>query len=240
MSDNTLSPTVAPFQGFPREGLEFLCALEQNNDKLWFDEHRSAYERHLLEPAKAFVNAVGVPLRQFAKDVRAEPRVNGSIFRINRDTRFSKDKTPYKTHLDLWFWEGDGRSWGCSGFFFRLKPDSLILGAGIHQFEGGLLEAYRHAVIDPDAGASLATLVDGLRSRGYDVGGESYKKVPRGFPADHARKQLLLHSGLTASVTRPAPLQAQAASFVDLCAQQFEAMADLHTWLVKLTERAPA
>ena len=63
-----------------------------------------------------------------------EPRINGSLFRINRDIRFSKDKSPYKAHLDLWFWEGEHRGWESPGFFFRLTPTKLMLGAGMHQF----------------------------------------------------------------------------------------------------------
>src|SRR5439155_1012176 len=80
--------------------------------------------------------------------LRADPRVNGSILRINRDTRFSNDKRPYKTHLDLWLWEGDGPSRGCSGFFLRLEADRVGYGAGMHHFEKGMLAGYRAAVDD--------------------------------------------------------------------------------------------
>jgi uncharacterized protein (DUF2461 family) len=78
--------------------------------------------------------------------------VHGSIFAINRDTRFSADKMPYKTHLDLWFWQGPGPSRERPGYFFRLTPERLILGAGMHAFSDGALERYRRAVLDDELG----------------------------------------------------------------------------------------
>ena len=107
---------------FSDETLRFLSALATNNSKTWFDAHRSAYEQHLLAPAKAFVADMGEALRELAPDVHAEPRVNGSIFRINRDTRFSKDKRPYKDYLALWFWQGRRRSRECPGYYLSLRP----------------------------------------------------------------------------------------------------------------------
>jgi uncharacterized protein (TIGR02453 family) len=95
--------TSTAFAGFPPEGLAFLEGLGRDNTKAYFDAHRATYESALLEPAKAFVVALGEELRaRVSPGIRAEPRVNGSILRINRDTRFSADKTPYKDHLDLW------------------------------------------------------------------------------------------------------------------------------------------
>jgi uncharacterized protein (TIGR02453 family) len=120
------------FEGFPREALAFLAALAENNEREWFAAHRDEYESTLLEPARDFVVETGEELRGRGLDVHADPRVNGSIFRINRDTRFSKDKRPYKTHLDLWLWQGEGPSRSCPGFFFRLSPEALLLGSGKH------------------------------------------------------------------------------------------------------------
>ena len=90
--------------------------------------------------------------------------------RINRDIRFSKDKSPYKDHLDLWFWSGDRKGWDCSGFFFRLTPARLMLGAGIHGFAPPTLARYRSAVLDPKRGEALARAVAAVRKAGYEVG----------------------------------------------------------------------
>jgi uncharacterized protein (TIGR02453 family) len=104
------------FGGFPKETLAFLSDIREHNNKPWFEEHRAEYERYFLEPAKAFVVAAGDRLQEIVPIIRAEPRVLGSIIRINRDTRFSPDKRPYKDHLDLWFWEGDRKA-AASGFY---------------------------------------------------------------------------------------------------------------------------
>src|SRR5918998_456518 len=114
---------------FPRATLDFLTDLRANNSREWFDANRARYERDLVAPAKAFVTAAAPLLDRLAPGISAEPRVLGSIFRINRDTRFSPDKRPYKAHLDLWFWHGR-RSDAASGLFLRLTPDELSVGAG--------------------------------------------------------------------------------------------------------------
>jgi len=120
-------PTDTAFRGFPREGLEFLAGLAEDNSRAYFDAHRDIYEAALLAPAKAFVVALGEELRaRVAPGLRAEPRVNGSILRINRDTRFTTDKRPYKEHLDFWFWEGDGPSRAYPGLFVRLRQPAVI------------------------------------------------------------------------------------------------------------------
>src|SRR3954452_17864567 len=102
-------PTDTAFAGFPREGLEFLAGLAGDNSRAYFDAHRDVYKRALLAPAKAFVVALGEePPARVARGLRAEPRVNGSILRMNRATSFTNDKRPYKDLLVFWFWEGDG------------------------------------------------------------------------------------------------------------------------------------
>jgi len=124
------------FAGFPREGLEFLEGLAKDNTREYFDIHRDTYQSALLQPAKDFVVALGEELQaRVAPGIRAEPRINGSILRINRDTRFSADKRPYKEHVDFWFWEGGAPSRERPGLFMRLRPATVTLGAGMHRFE---------------------------------------------------------------------------------------------------------
>ena len=89
--------------------------LRAHNEKAWFDAHRDDYERVFLAPALAFAEALGPRLRNIELDVNVEPRVNGSLMRINRDIRFSKDKSPYKDHMDLWFWTGRSEGLGQLG-----------------------------------------------------------------------------------------------------------------------------
>src|SRR3954453_11454935 len=129
-------PTDTAFAGFPRDGLEFLAGLAEDNSRAYFDAHRDVYEGALLAPAKAFVVALGEELRaRVAPGLRAEPRVNGSILRINRDTPCTNGKRPFKARPHGWFWEGAGPSRASPGLFLRLRPAAAGLGAGIHRFE---------------------------------------------------------------------------------------------------------
>jgi uncharacterized protein (TIGR02453 family) len=223
-----------PFEGFPPEGLHFLAGLAEHNEKAWFDEHRVEYERGLLEPARDFVEAMGVELEAVYPGVNADPRVNGSIMRINRDTRFSKDKRPFKTHLDLWFWEGVGPSRTRPGFWFRLTPKQLILGAGRHHFEPPLLARYREAVVDERLGPALSEAVDQVQAAGYELGGRHYKRPPAGFDAPPERADLLLHDGLFAGVELPLPEETHTARFPAFCAGYYARLAPLVRWLARL------
>ena len=218
------------FDGFDRGLLRFLTDLRANNERDWFHAHRDEYEALLLEPARDFVEALGPELRVFVPEVAAEPRVNGSIFRIARDTRFSKDKRPYKDHLDLWFWVGERRRG--PGFWFRLSPEELLLGGGMHHFDPGQLERYRTAVVDEERGATLRDEVERLRAAGYDIGGQRYKRTPRGFEAPEDRADLLLHEGVFGWVGfSPVPGEVFAAGFPRFCAERYRPLARLVEWL---------
>jgi uncharacterized protein (TIGR02453 family) len=95
------------FNGFPKECIEFFRDLEKNNDKRWFEQHKEQYEKQVQTPSRYFVVDLGRKLQKIAPNVVADPRVNRSLFKIHRDTRFSPDKTPFKTNLGLWLWEGE-------------------------------------------------------------------------------------------------------------------------------------
>jgi uncharacterized protein (TIGR02453 family) len=223
------------FDGFAPGALDFLSGLAQNNDRAWFTQHRDEYEQLLLEPARDLVVALGEELDRRGLAVHADPRVNGSIFRINRDTRFSKDKTPYKTHLDLWVWQGEGPSRLCPGFFFRLTSDALLLGAGKHHFEPPLLERYRAAVAEPARGGALVEAVEAVERAGHELGGRRYKRQPAGYEAEGRRAELLLHDGLFAyTELRPAPPETHTRELPSLCAQRFAELEPVQAWLVAL------
>ncbi|MCP4807723.1 MAG: DUF2461 domain-containing protein [Proteobacteria bacterium] len=169
---------MSDFAGFPTKTITFLSELGANNDRDWFKAHRAEYEAHWVAPAKAMVAAMVPEFAEFAPAVHCDPRINGSIFRLNRDTRISKDKTPYKTQVDLWFWEGEDRGRENAGFFFRLTSAGVLLGAGMHGLQKVPLQRYRDAV-NTD-GARLQGILDTIEGHGFHVEGESTKRVPRG------------------------------------------------------------
>ena len=220
------------FSGVSKQTLAFLRGLQQHNDKTWFDAHRAEYEQHYVEQGVALVEALGPRLQKLAPGIRFEGRVNGSLFRIHRDVRFSKDRTPYKAHLDLWFWEGDRKGWNAPGFFFRLAPASLILGCGMHRFEPEQLVRYDEAVLAPGPGRALARLLEGISAKSYEVGKPERKTVPRGLPADHERAELLRHDGLTVMLESRLPAELNSAAFIDYCVAHYRRFLPVHEWLL--------
>jgi len=224
--------TPGAFTGFPDETFRFLREIAKHNDKAWLDAHRDLYETGYVAPARAFVAALGPELRSVSKTVSFDPKVNGSLFRIHRDVRFSNDKTPYKTHLDLWFWEGKRRGWEAPGLYIRMTPKTFMVGGGMHGLDKDALARYRDAVDSQKSGAALVKLVADLRERGYTIGGATRKKVPRGYEPDHPRAALLLHDSLFAGVDGPHPKEISSKKLVAFCVRHFASIAPLNRWLI--------
>ncbi len=225
------------FTGFSPDSTAFLRALATNNRRDWFEAHRAGYESLLLEPARGLVVELGARLRDLSPAIHADPRVNGSILRLNRDSRFLRNQPPYKTHLDLWFWDGPGASREHSGYFLRLTPAELLLGAGRHRFDGLALERFRAAVADQRLGGRLDQALRRIRTAGpYSLEGRTLKRAPAGTDAAGPRSELLLHTGLWAQLRlEEHPRQMFAAGFADYCFEHFRQLRPLHDWLVAVT-----
>lgn len=174
------------FAGFPASVLEFLRGIAANNSRPWYEAHRSTFESAWLDPARDFVVEVADALRPDVPEIGAEPKVNGSIIRLQRDTRFSHDKRPYKDHLDLWWWVGGATERRAPGFFVRLIAEHLYLGGGSHGFEDALLLRYRRAIGDGEEGERLAGLLAELRREGgWQIAEPVLKRVPAPYAVDH-------------------------------------------------------
>ena len=124
-------PKTTAFNGFSSETVKFFEKLKTNNNKTWFEKNRDIYEKFVLQPSKTFVEAMGEEMRKFAPKIIAVPKVNGSLFRINRDTRFSADKNPYKANMGILFWEGLRPKMESSGYYFHFEPPKIMLAAGL-------------------------------------------------------------------------------------------------------------
>jgi len=223
---------MTEFAGFPEATTDFLSSLAAHNSKVWFDAHRAEYEEHWLAPARRFVAAAGAELIDLSPNINAEPRVNGSIFRINRDIRFSKDKTPYRTTLDFWFWEGE-RKRAVSGYFMRITPTEFGIGAGAHGFDKDRLASYRRAVVDPRQSRTLEHAVDAVEAHGWPAAGEHYKQLPRGFEADDAfEERFLRYSALWASQDELIPKALRSRRLIRYCMNRWTKLEPLHRWLV--------
>ena len=223
---------MTDFAGFPRGTVLFLQDIAANNTKPWFDDHRTDYEASWLDPARSFVVAMGERLADVVPEIVAEPKVNGSIRRINRDTRFSKDKTPYKDHLDIGFWEGDRKN-VLSGFWLRIDPETLGLGVGVHGFDKTRLDRFRDAVVDRKKSESLGHAVAAVEASGNALHGEHYKRVPAGYePANEFQERFVRFASLHTGSQVAHPKQLHSAQFVDWLMARWEAQLPLHRWLV--------
>ena len=219
------------FTGFPRVTFDFLEGLAAHNEKAWFDAHRADYEAGYLAPSFAFIETIGPRLKALSPEVQFSPKVNGSLWRINRDVRFSKDKVPYKTWIGLWFWHGERRSWDQPGFYVMVSPARVWVGLGMHNMPKAELERFRYAILHPQSGGTLVDAVEKVRAAGpYEIGEKTRKKPPRGFEVEGPRAEYLLHEGLTAGLELP-PEAAAGADFADTCFAHFEAMWPLGEWL---------
>ena len=166
------------FSGWPTDALAFFDELAADNTKVWWHANKGRYDAH-----------VRGPMLLLADEVRAE---FGPLhfFRPHRDTRFAKDKTPYKTHIGA-----VTESEGGASYYVQIGADGLYVGAGYYVFARDQLERYRAAVAG-DEGVALAEAVAAAHRAGYTIGGDALKTAPRGFAKDHPRIALLRHKGI--------------------------------------------
>ena len=213
---------------FPAEAREFLRELP-THDKAWFDANRPSYQSLIAEPAKALVEAVATDLRsELSPAIVGVPRVNGSISPINRDIRFSADKTPYKDHLLFRWWEGEEKK-SAPTLFVRLAADEVGFATGIMLPS---LDRWRELVDAEATGAPLASSIAALvEDTGAEVAGIEYKRVPKPYAADHPREDLLRCKWVQVRWMEPFP--EDGSDFAPWCARQLLRCAEVHRWLVE-------
>ena len=224
---------MSEFRGFPKGMPRFLARLKENNNKEWFEAHRKDYEAFVKQPSVEFVMALGEKLRDIAPRIKAIPKTNQSLFRINRDTRFSQDKRPYKTNIGILFLEGDRKRMECSGFYFHVEEGKLMLATGIYRFSKEILARYRDAVVDKKHGPRLRKAVKEISHQGYAVAGKHYKKTPRGYDAAHKNAEYLLYHGLHTMIEENISDGFYSDDIVNFSLSHYKKMVPLHQWLTK-------
>ncbi|WP_370322024.1 DUF2461 domain-containing protein [Oricola sp.] len=205
------------FSGFSDETLAFLNGLKANNSRDWFDANRKSYEAAVKAPSKAFSDIMAGELERLTGAAH-KPK----IFRINRDIRFSKDKTPYNAHIHIsWMPVGGGE--GAPAFMFGLSTEYCTLGCGTFEFPKPMLERYRETIAGA-RGEELGKMIDGLVADGYRLNEPALKRVPAGFPADHPRAALSLHKGLALWRDFESPQSATEPDLMRKCLGHFETL----------------
>src|SRR5215470_14679587 len=166
-----------PFSAFPTEGLQFLRSLKRHNNREWFQKHKDIYEHSIKGPMDDLISALAEDFAKFAPEMVATPKA--SAYRIYRDTRFSKDKSPYKTHVAAVFPRtGLGKHEG-AGFYLHIAPSELLIGGGLYMPLPEDLSSVRQKISD-DAGSFLKIVTNRhFRKMFGMVAGEKLSRVPR-------------------------------------------------------------
>ncbi|HKC49734.1 MAG TPA: DUF2461 domain-containing protein [Myxococcota bacterium] len=162
----------------PPSVFAFLRTLARHNERAWFNANKERYQREMRDPLLAFIAGFAEKLERITGRLVADPSpVGGSLFRIYRDTRFAKDKSPYKTHAGIYFGRAEGRDSPAPGFYLHVEPGKVFMAAGIWRPEPDVLKQVRDAIVAQPARWKRV-------GRGLDDG-EKLARPPRGYPAEH-------------------------------------------------------
>ena len=181
---------------FTADTFDFLRELRENNDRAWFAQNKHRYETAVRDPTLKFISAFGAKLAKISPHLVADPRpVGGSLFRIYRDTRFSRDKSPYKIHIGIHFFhERAKKAPSVPGFYLHLQPGESFAAAGIWHPDPAALEQLRRSI------AADSPEWRDLRKSKLPIEGRSLKRPPRGYPADHRYVEDLKRTDFVTSI----------------------------------------
>lgn len=219
--------------GFPAETWTFLRELAANNNRSWFNDHKPSYKQFVEAPAQRFLG----DLKERLEILMGYP-VKGKVYRFYRDVRFSKDKTPYNTHVRMSLsrdMSGTKECCDLPAFHFSLEVDRVIMGVGSFLFSKPVLEAYREAVVAEQQGEKLQRLlIKYQQERGFRLDPPELKRVPNGYDKEHKRADLLRRKGLVVWYESPVAGTWETADAVADTIARYKAMVPIHDWLVLL------
>lgn len=179
----------------------FFRELKNNNNREWFETNKGRYEKHVRGPLLEFISDFGLRLAEISPHYVADARkTGGSLFRINRDIRFSKEKTPYKTHAGVQFRHESGKDAHAPGFYLHLEPDGVFAGVGIWQPDSPTLAKIREAIVEQPERWQRASRGETFLAT-FAIGGESLKNPPKGYDPEHPFVEDLKRKDFIASIT---------------------------------------
>jgi len=181
-----MAPT---FPGFPAEGMAFFRSLKRNNRREWFQPRKHIYDEQVKAPMMELVGAVNLAMTRFAPEYVREPKE--AIYRIYRDTRFSANKTPYKTHIAAVFQRRGLSKHGSAGVYFSVAPDEIEVAGGVYMPEPDTLRTLRNHLAEHHEEFRKIVRDRKLRALMGDLKGEQLSRVPKGFCADHPAADLV-------------------------------------------------
>lgn len=223
------------WNGVPAAGLTFLRQLRRNNRREWFEPRREVYETALRDPLRALADAMDVRFARFAPEIVGDPK--RSLFRIHRDVRFSRDKSPYKTHAALWFAHRDGDhgvgrdSFGGAGLYFHLEPGACFIAGGYWLPPRPALEKIRERLADDLNGFERILRAPAFRRTFGPLSEEGMlKRLPRGVAPGHPAERWLRHQSFTVSADIPDSF-VRRADLPTLLERRYRTLMPLVRWL---------
>ncbi|HEY6951917.1 MAG TPA: DUF2461 domain-containing protein [Bacteroidota bacterium] len=179
-----------PFEGFPKEGLQFFRKLKRNNNRTWFEGHKQEYEEYLKLPMQSFISSLQPHFATFAPEFDLSPK--RSIFRIYRDVRFSKDKTPYKTHIAAHFvLRGREKGFVGSGYYLHIEPGEVFVGGGIYMPDPDQLKGIRTAIAQHSDEFLSIINARAFKKRFGKIEGDRLQRIPKGYDDSHPMAEWL-------------------------------------------------
>jgi len=228
---------MTEFAGFPADFFRFFKQLKKNNNREWFNENKTRFQESVLEPMSMFIVAMQPRLMKISGHYVADPKIHGgSMFRIYRDTRFSKDKTPYKTHAACQFRHEAGKDAHAPGFYIHIDTDQVFFCGGIRTPPSTKLNKIRDFIADN--ARSWARIKNARKV--VDVGGiqgDSLKRAPRGFNEEHVHIEDLKRKSFYV-MTETSPESAAKPGFVDEVTEGFTRAAPLNRFICDALELA--
>jgi uncharacterized protein (TIGR02453 family) len=200
---------------FSKQTFAFLSALAENNERAWFEEHKQEYEDFVRNPALDFINDMSDEMPAISRHFLAQPKkVGGSLMRVYRDTRFGKDKTPYKTNVGIQFRHQVGKDIHAPGYYLHIAPGECFVAAGLWRPDADALFRIRKAIIEK-SDAWVAARDDKTFNKFFALGGDALRNAPRGFAKDHPlmedlkRTDFICAANLTKATVTSASLRPQ-------------------------------
>ena len=210
-----------PFPGFPREMLQFFRGLSRNNNRDWFQPRKPVFEEQVKQPMLALAAALNADLRKFAPEYVTDP--DKAVYRIYRDTRFSKDKTPYKDHLAASFYRHAGARETGGGYYVAVSHKETAIGGGIYAPEPPALLAIRNHLAENYRELQRILKNKTLRELMGELHGDQLSRVPKGFASDHPAAGFLRYKRFILYVELP-PELATTPQFYGEVVKRFRAM----------------
>ena len=223
------------FNGFNKRAIEFLKELNDNNTKVWFEDHRHIWQQYINDPNLDFIEDMGETLQILVPTIKAKPKVSGSLFKIYRDVRFSKDKTPMKSKIGLLFWQGLGHRMQSSSFYMHYDKDEYFIATGIRNFKPELLKIYREYIKVEKHRVELHNIIEDLKEKGYLFPETKFKRTPQGFPKGAKYGYLSLYGAMFSYKSSPINDIFFSPEILDHTFKIYDDMRHLQKWVYEMT-----